>query len=220
MTKTYSSVFLSGWGFSAAIWQAFLQERCIDRKQCFALPGFHSQDEAEVLESLYRQIHKASVIHAWSLSALWLVKLLALYPLKLEKIYFYAPAFKLNLSPKKAENFITQFTRFPKKFKQRFLQRVTYGAKKDDTLMLAQKYCLLDQENLHRHHLHHLSWMINNPIDPDVLMRALGRIDYEIFVGNGDVIVDTDYLASFDCCSVLPDCHHLKVLSHVNCLEF
>ena len=75
--STQNHVFLSGWGFKASLWQVFHPE--ISAHQCIDMPFFESmgeKNEEQVLQYLSRKLAKAQVIHAWSHSGLWVLRLI------------------------------------------------------------------------------------------------------------------------------------------------
>ncbi|GGF88327.1 MULTISPECIES: hypothetical protein [Cysteiniphilum] len=208
-------VFLSGWGFKASLWQIFHPE--ISAHQCIDMPFFENINEQQVLQYLSRKLAKAEVVHAWSHSGLWVLKLIQQNKLdvKNKSIYCYGlPLLWQFSSDEKKQAFIKQYELNPKKLSQKFLKLVAFP--EADKLKLIESYCLLADAREHHSQLNYLKWMFSfterMPITDAIAL--CNQMSVTVFLAENDAIVDSQSLAK------LLNGEITKSQSHLGLLHF
>ncbi|WP_192482948.1 MULTISPECIES: hypothetical protein [Cysteiniphilum] len=214
--STQNHVFLSGWGFKASLWQVFHPE--ISAHQCIDMPFFESmgeKNEEQVLQYLSRKLAKAQVIHAWSHSGLWVLRLIQQNKLdiKNKSIYCYGlPLLWQFSSDEKKQAFIRQYELNPQKLSQKFLKLVAFP--EVDRLKDLESYCLLAKDAEYHSQLNYLKWMFSfterMPItDVIALCKETG---ITIFLAENDAIVDSTSLAKLFNSKLTKNQSHLGLL--------
>ncbi|WP_151193701.1 hypothetical protein [Cysteiniphilum sp. JM-1] len=206
-------VFLSGWGFKASLWQMFHPE--ISAHQCVDMPFFENINEQQVLQYLSRKLAKAEVVHAWSHSGLWVLKLIQQNKLdiKNKSIYCYGlPLLWQFASDEKKQAFIRQYELNPYKLSQKFLKLVAFP--EVDKFKDLESYCLLADAGEHHSQLNYLKWMFAfTEIMPIIDVIALcEKTGVNIFLAENDAIVDGLSLAKLLNSELTKNQSHLGLL--------
>ncbi|WP_119328775.1 hypothetical protein [Cysteiniphilum halobium] len=206
-------LFLSGWGFKASLWQVFHPE--ISAKQCVDMPCFASANQEQVLQYLSVKLAKTKVIHAWSHSGLWLLKLIQQNKLEVKdkSIYCYGlPLLWQFASAQKQQAFVRQYELNPNKLSQKFLKLITFP--KFNKLEDLMPYCLLPDAEQYHSQLNYLKWMFAftetmTVTDAVALCKKTG---INVFLAENDSIVNSVLLAKLFNSKLIKDHSHLELL--------
>ncbi|WP_119343174.1 hypothetical protein [Facilibium subflavum] len=213
----HQQIFLPGWGFGASIWQDYIADHQSHR--LIDLPDFSCGDEDQVVDALRSNIPPNSTIHAWSLSALWVIRLLQKTQMPVNKLYLYAPPLKLNMPEAKKQSFVRQFELAADKLIHKFLTLACYPQPVDELVDTFNPHIQLKDNNQYRHWHHHLTWMMAFKSDPKEIEKLLNTSHASIIAGSDDVVVDKDYLQALAPTIFLKDHSHLSILQEADKYE-
>lgn len=184
-----TEIFLPGWGFSASIWQLYYPPK--GGRKFIDLSDFSHNNENAVLSGLQQEIPDNSIVYAWSISCLWLLKLLLQKRIKVQKAYFFSPPLAFNFeNNNQGQAFIDHYLSAPQSLTKKFIRLVSYPSKGRTLYKILQQYCQLTDQRKHLHYLNYLRWMLKFSISDQELLILLKDIDYEIILGADDAIVD------------------------------
>ncbi|WP_440615575.1 hypothetical protein [Cysteiniphilum sp. 6C5] len=206
-------LFLSGWGFKANLWQVFYPE--ISSTQCIDMPCFKSANEEQILQELSVKLAKAEVIHAWSHSGLWVLRLIQQNKLNVKdkSIYCYGlPLLWQFASDEKKQAFIRQYQLNPNRLAQKFLKLVAFP--EVDRLKDVESYCLLTDEAQYHSQLNYLKWMFDfaQMMPVTDALALCDKTGVKVFLAEEDAIVDSTSLAKLLNSKLTKNQSHLGLL--------
>lgn len=208
-------LFLSGWGFKASLWQAIHPE--ISAHQCIDMPCFENTTEEQVLRYLSVKLAKAQVIHAWSHSGLWVLRLIQQNKLNVKgkSIYCYGlPLLWQFATDEKKQAFIRQYELNPSKLSQKLLKLVAFP--EVGRLKAVESHCLLADATEYHSQLNYLKWMFS--FTERLSLTELGALckktGINIFLAENDAIVDSMSQAKMLNSEIIKDQSHLGILSY------
>ena len=209
--STEKNIFLPGWGVSASIWHAF--HPSIAKSQCIDMPDFSDANECALLEKIVKKVSSAKVIHAWSHSGLWLLKLLKEKCIAPERIYLYGLPLEWQFkSDAKKQAFIRQYELNPQALALKFIKLLSfpYELKID-----IAHYCLLSQERLHQSQLNYLKWMFSVDGQLPWVPSLVREYNISIVLAECDAIVNSLALTQIASTNVIQGESHLGLLQHL-----
>lgn len=187
--KIKEEVFLSGWGFLAAVWQYF--DPNISASHCIDLPDFSHANEALILQEMTQKLTSASTIHAWSHSGIWLLKLLQGKCISPENVYLYAPPLAWQFkSEAKKQAFVNQYEANKEALANKFLKLIHFPCA--PKLTTIERYCVLTRKTHYQSELNYLKWMLAFSLDIDDVVNVLKGVDWQILLARHDAIVDNE----------------------------
>lgn len=209
-------LFLSGWGFKANLWQVFYPE--ISSKQCLDMPCFESGNEEQILHYLSMKLAESNVMHAWSHSGLWVLKLIQQNKLDIKdkRIYCYGlPLLWQFADEAKKYAFMRQYELNPNRLSQKFLKLV--GFPKLDKLEAVMPYYLLADKMQYQSQLHYLKWMFafGEAVAITDAVALCKKAKIHVFLAQDDAIVSSAPLAKLLNSELIKNQSHLGLLQLV-----
>lgn len=187
MSDQIRKAYLPGWGFSGEIWREMrVLAPQASTNMFIDLPLFNDvDDEKSLLDALRCQLQSVGEIHAWSLSCLWLLKLLPDLPGSVA-IHLYNPAVDFTFgSEVERVTFIQCFIEDPKRLSRRFLSLVTAPYAERDKIARIKPYCQLGDASRKQSWLNYLNWMLMQRPD----FTILAAFSHSINIGQHDRVV-------------------------------
>ncbi len=202
-------VFLPGWGFSASIWQYFYPT--LVQSQCINMPDFDVGDEKEVLAKLEESLAGAHVIHAWSHSGLWLLKLLMKKRIQPQKIYFYGLplVWQFHEDAKKAA-FIRQYQLNQTALANKFIKLICFP-----NLLQQIDFPLDFTQDNYKSNLNYLRWMFRFDFAIEQIRLIVAQYQHKILLAEKDAIIDSKTLAMQLDVVMIKGASHLDLLHYV-----
>lgn len=207
-----TEVFLPGWGFRSSIWQLYYPNK--PNRKFIDLSDFNHNNENEVLFKLQQAIPNNSIIYAWSISCLWLLKLLQQQLIEVRKLYLFSPPLAFNLKNSDQQQcFVERYMSAPKSLAKKFIQLVAYPATDKNLYKLLQQHCQLNDQSRYLHYLNHLRWMFRFSLSDQKLIALLASVDYEIILGVEDAIIDSLAISRLLKLPAIQHCGHLTMMA-------
>ncbi|MBK2124087.1 hypothetical protein [Fangia hongkongensis] len=183
--------YLSGWGFSESLWQGIISKG-EGKGERFTITDFHHLGKERILDMLAQALVHIKVIYAWSFSAIVIMELIRTQRLTASRIYFYAPAFKLNLTEKEKLAFYQAFDKTPQKLTRHFFTLVADGDREKINWLRANT--TLGNKTQKESHLFALKWMFDFSVIQDELAILLASGKVKIYLAERDHIIDNTFL--------------------------
>ena len=210
-------VFLPGWGFDANIFESMCKK--LESAECIGLPQ-DLNTEVEVIEYLAEKIPDQSIVVAWSLSGLFSLELLALYPHKCQRLVMLAstPCFSRiedwrGVSEEFKRSFIEDYSSNKILLKSIFLKQIAYPIRNTQVRRLLETHCLIAQENFSG--LFYLRCLFDKDLR-EMASKYQDKITY--LIGDHDAILPQNTVSQLEAFGrnviVMEGAGHVPFLSH------
>jgi len=210
-------VFLPGWGFDANIFESIFQK--FESAECIGLPQ-NVSTEMDVIEYLAGKIPDQSIVVAWSLSGLFALEILSLYPNKYRRLimlgstpYFSRIEDWRGVSEAFKKSFIENYLTNKAFLKPTFLKQIAYPIRNGQVRNLLEMHCLIGQENISG--LFYLHYLFGQDLR-EIASKYQDKITY--LIGDHDAILPQNTVHQLEALggnvTTIEGAGHVPFLSH------